>query len=156
MQAGVNHPISADPFSRISQQRRFGGERFVLLLGASGSGKSSLLRAGIIPRLRRNPEQWIIVPPFRPLGRPFDSLASAISEIFEQSGERREWKELQGLVSDGTGEPLAALVRELPFRTHRPEATVLLCIDQLEELFTLSPREEAKRFLGTVRAAAEA
>ena len=140
----------------LSQQRSFGGARFLLVLGASGSGKSSLLRAGIIPRLRRNPEQWIIVPPFRPLGRPFESLASAMSEIFEQSGERREWKELQGLVSDRTGEPLAALVRELPSRMHRPEAAVLLCIDQLEELFTLSPREQAERFLGTVRAAAEA
>src|SRR4029453_6446097 len=48
----------------LSQQRSLGGARFLLVLGASGSGKSSLLRAGIIPRLRRNPDQWIILPPF--------------------------------------------------------------------------------------------
>jgi hypothetical protein len=60
------------------------------------------------------------------------------------------------LVSDGAGEPLAALVRDLQFGMHRPEAAVLLCIDQLEELFTLSAWEEAGRFIGTVRAAAEA
>jgi hypothetical protein len=59
-----------DALDPLSQQRSFGGARFLLVLGASGSGKSSLLRAGIIPRLRRNPDQWIIVPPFRPLGRP--------------------------------------------------------------------------------------
>jgi WD40 repeat protein len=140
----------------LSQQRSFGGARFLLVLGASGSGKSSLLRAGLIPRLRRNPDQWIIVPPLRPLGRPFERLAYAFSASFEKAGERREWNELHRLISDGAGEPLAALARELQFSTRRPEATVLLCIDQLEELFTLSGREEAERFLGIVRAAAEA
>jgi WD40 repeat protein len=145
-----------DGLDTLSQQRSFGGARFLLVLGASGSGKSSLLLAGITPRLRRNPNQWIILSPFRPLGRPFESLAYALSASFEKAGERREWKELHGLISDGAGEPLAALARELQFSMRRPEATVLLCIDQLEELFTLSAREEAERFLGTVRMAAEA
>jgi hypothetical protein len=48
--------------------RRFGREapRFVLFLGASGSGKSSLLRAGLIPRLKKEPANWLPVRPFRP------------------------------------------------------------------------------------------
>jgi WD40 repeat protein len=139
----------------LSQQRTFGGARFLLVLGASGSGKSSLLRAGLIPRLRRNRDQWIIVPPFRPLGRPFESLAYALSGSFEKVGEQREWKKLHGLISDGAGEPLATLARELQFRTRRPEAAVLMCVDQLEELFTLSGPDEAGQFLGLLRGAAE-
>ena len=36
------------------------------LLGASGSVTSSLVRAGMLPRLRREESQWLIVDPFRP------------------------------------------------------------------------------------------
>ena len=37
--------------------------RVLVISGASGSGKSSLLRAGLIPRLRRKPE-WVVISPF--------------------------------------------------------------------------------------------
>ena len=145
-----------DALDALSRQRRFGGSRFMLLLGASGSGKSSLLRAGILPRLCRNPSQWIIVPPFRPLGRPFESLAYVLAASFEQAGEKRDWHELLSLMSAAPpGDALARWARELSFSMHRPEATVLICVDQLEELFTLSGAEEADRFLVMLRRAAE-
>lgn len=40
-----------------------GPGRFVAVVGPSGSGKSSLLRAGVLPRLRRDPERWVVLPP---------------------------------------------------------------------------------------------
>jgi excinuclease UvrABC ATPase subunit len=39
---------------RLNSLRSLGGARLVLFLGASGSGKSSLVRAGLLPRLRRD------------------------------------------------------------------------------------------------------
>ena len=36
--------------------------RFVAIIGPSGSGKSSLLRAGLLPRLARMPERWVVLP----------------------------------------------------------------------------------------------
>ena len=70
--------------------RRQGREAppLVLLLGASGSGKSSLARAGVIPRLRKQPAQWLPVPPFRPQLEPLDELAMSLAAAF-QALERR-------------------------------------------------------------------
>ena len=62
--------------------------RFVLLLGASGSGKSSLARAGVIPRLNKQPAAWLPVPPFRPQEDPLEELAVALSTAFEKPGLR--------------------------------------------------------------------
>jgi len=140
----------------LEQQRRFGGARFMLLLGASGSGKSSLLRAGIVPRLRRNPDQWIVVRPFRPLGRPFENLAYVIADSFQEAGRSRDWKSLSDTMGAArAGAALAELANELRLDMKRPNATVLLVIDQLEELFALTGTEDTQRFLETLRAAAE-
>ena len=145
-----------DALDALSRQRRFGGARFMLLLGASGSGKSSLLRAGILPRLRRNPSRWIIVRPFRALGRPFESLAYALAASCEEMGQPRDWRELHTLLAAApSGDALAQFARELSFSMKVPEATVLICVDQLEELFTLSGSDEADRFLAMLRHAAE-
>ena len=38
---------------RLDARRAQGGAKLIALLGSSGSGKSSLLRAGVIPRLKR-------------------------------------------------------------------------------------------------------
>lgn len=56
-----------------------GAPGLIMVLGASGSGKSSLARAGILPRLRREPKHWVIVDPFRPGRDPFAELAQSLS-----------------------------------------------------------------------------
>jgi len=139
----------------LNRQRRFGGARFVLVLGASGSGKSSLLRAGLLPRLRRAPAQWLVVPPFRPFGRPIESLAFALAEAFAGTDAARPWQDMLGIV-EKPGAPLARLADQLSFGRRQPEATVLLCIDQFEELLTLSTADEADRFLKLLRESTEA
>src|SRR5262249_50122022 len=137
-----------DGLDTLNQQRRFAGARLVLLLGASGSGKSSLLRAGLIPRLRRNSDQWIIVPPFRPFGRPFENLAYVLAESFGKAGKPREWTSLREMIAGpAAGAALNELANELRFSMQQPAAMVLLAIDQLEELFTLTSPDEAQRFL---------
>ena len=77
--------------------RRQGREaaRFALLLGASGSGKSSLARAGVIPRLKKTPAEWLPVPPFRPQVEPLDELAMALAAAFETQGKPRDWSAIR-------------------------------------------------------------
>src|SRR4051812_4157340 len=56
-----------------------GPGRFVAVIGPSGSGKSSLLHAGLLPRLARSPERWLVVPPLRPGGQPTTALAGCLT-----------------------------------------------------------------------------
>ena len=57
-----------------------------VVLGPSGSGKSSLVKAGLIPALvkseeKNNQEEWYVLNPVRPGDAPFDALARAILPI---------------------------------------------------------------------------
>ncbi|MFT5851855.1 MAG: hypothetical protein ACI87J_001830, partial [Colwellia sp.] len=51
---------------RLDARRAQGGSKLIALLGSSGSGKSSLLRAGVIPRLKRAGRNWVVLPTMRP------------------------------------------------------------------------------------------
>jgi WD40 repeat protein len=66
-----------------------GSPGLIMVLGASGSGKSSLVRAGIVPRLRRQPERWIVVDPVRPGVDPFAELATALERTYAQVAAAR-------------------------------------------------------------------
>ena len=59
-----------------------GAPNLIMVLGASGSGKSSLVRAGVLPRLRLRKEEWLIVDPFRPGTNPLKALAVAFGKAF--------------------------------------------------------------------------
>jgi formylglycine-generating enzyme required for sulfatase activity len=112
---------------------------FLLLLGASGYGKSSLVRAGVVTRLQHDRERgWLVLPPFTPGDEPFAELAEAVSAA---GGEYND--------SDPLGS-LQALRR-------RSKAPVLLVIDQFEELLNGAPGAEGQpaegeRFLAFLEA----
>jgi formylglycine-generating enzyme required for sulfatase activity len=99
---------------------------FLLLLGASGYGKSSLVRAGVVPRLRADRGRgWQVLQPFTPGGDPFAALETAMDEA--------------GWAIDGF-DPLRALQR---IRSQK-KAPVVLVIDQFEELLSAGPEEDAQ------------
>ena len=56
--------------------QRVGGARFLAIIGASGSGKSSILRAGLIPALRKDGDTRILL--MTPTSHPLEELASAL------------------------------------------------------------------------------
>lgn len=89
---------------------------FLLLLGASGYGKSSLVRAGVVPRLRAERDRpWLVLTPFSPGGQPFAALQNSLAEL------------------DGVG-PAADPLRQLQRLHSARQRPVLLVIDQFEEL----------------------
>jgi len=143
------------------RNRGRGAPKFALLLGASGSGKSSLARAGLIPRLKKSPTDWLPLNPFRPQDNPIDELALAISATFKSFGLSRGWREIQQTLNAAAnqespdGRVLIDLARELSIAAEQPDATVLITIDQAEELFGYSDHEAAGKFLRLLRAALE-
>ncbi|MEM6401636.1 MAG: caspase family protein, partial [Cyanobacteria bacterium P01_D01_bin.116] len=55
---------------------RFKQPWLMIVTGASGAGKSSLVKAGLIPRLRK--DRWYIIKPLRPGKSPFTAVAAAL------------------------------------------------------------------------------
>jgi formylglycine-generating enzyme required for sulfatase activity len=128
--------------------------RFLTVVGMSGSGKSSLVMAGLIPRLRQGvvdgtPWRDLIFTPTRPGGDPFGSLAEALKQALGTTGEPA-----RGLVARLRDEPgvLGGKAAELLADTS-PGAELVLVVDQLEELFTRIEEADRDAFLGLLSAA---
>ena len=116
-------------------RRRQSREAVLTVLGGSGYGKSSIVRAGVIPRLRRDP-QWLVIEPFRPGREPIQELAAGLIRTFD-----RDTDEMQDLVAELEGTSIPEVLARLRRTSHTPEATPLLVVDQFEELLsTDNPR----------------
>ena len=115
---------------------------FVLVAGASGAGKSSLVRAGVVPRVERGAlgagATWRVVV-LTPGGGPLDALAQAVAPVLElqQADVRRELARSSSWLAD---ELRAARTR------------LLVVIDQLEEIWTLAPPGDRDVFFEIVAA----
>ena len=136
----------------LNRAHRFGHPRLVLILGASGSGKSSVLRAGIVPQLRRDREQWLVIEPFRPGPRPHQELAASLATAFRSFGGEVPYQVLEDRLQDaGHPEPSSALstvLTELRLRSPHRRAKSVVIVDQFEELLGYEQTEHAaNRFL---------
>lgn len=121
----------------LAQMRRYGGERLLVVVGASGSGKSSLVRAGVLPRIARMPD-WRVLAPMRPLRQPDEELARLLP---------------QGQPAPAATPAALGAALASAFAAEPGQPAVLLVVDQLEELVTTSTPEAAARFVQALRAA---
>ncbi|HYC66164.1 MAG TPA: TIR domain-containing protein [Reyranellaceae bacterium] len=130
---------------RLNARRTQGGANLVVLLGASGSGKSSLLRAGVLPRLRRDKGNWIVLPALRPQLQPLDEIAGLLAQAHGSAADWRAWRDR--LAGPDARTVLLELARDLRQSAGKPEAQILIPIDQAEELFSVSDPAQAAAVL---------
>lgn len=118
--------------------RRERDAALMMVIGASGSGKSSLVRAGILPRMKRDTEEWIVLDPFRPGQDPYRELANSIANLFEAYAETKSRSEMLHALQVAPVEALGNFLADLCILTKKNEAILLICIDQFEELLEVS------------------
>ena len=119
----------------------------VSVIGASGSGKSSLLFAGLIPQMRSQRQRLVIAA--RPGNDPFRAAAAAIVPMLcREKNDVERLFEINAM-SEGLRNGTLRLVELIEATQHTaPEHSLLVLFDQLEELYTLC-RDDAlrRRFL---------
>ena len=122
--------------------------RLVAVVGPSGSGKSSLVRAGLIPAIRSGAvdgsETWLISDMF-PGTHPFDELVTALDRV--------ALTPTKGLLDELTNDE-GGLLRVVKQILPDPDSELLLVIDQFEELFSMVTDLEVRRFFLDALAAA--
>src|SRR6516165_4358627 len=97
--AALFYGRSGEIAQALEELRKVRAERDLrpfVILGASGAGKSSLLRAGIIPRLRREAPAWLPLRAFRPGADPLLNFAEAVARTFADFGPT----EAHGVIRD--------------------------------------------------------
>jgi WD40 repeat protein/serine/threonine protein kinase len=139
-----------------------GHPRLLAVLGPSGSGKSSIVMAGLIPRLQKRARNvggelasapgWVYLPPIVPGKHPVESLLLAITPFFPNKSSLA----LRQTIEDEAGRGLSLLAAQLVKEAHRGgssaevgggplRSSVVLIVDQFEELFTQTTSEEERR-----------
>jgi formylglycine-generating enzyme required for sulfatase activity len=151
-----------DVLDRLRGLRAASPPRLLVILAASGAGKSSLLRAGLWPRLARDDRQFLLLPIIRP-GRLAISgetgLLHAMEAAFRSANLSVARADLREAIEEGGARLrglLSQLVREAPQEAAdggvAPKAcTLVLGIDQGEELFLAEGQVEAETFLRLLR-----
>ncbi len=108
------------------------------VIGPSGVGKSSFVRAGVVPALRSSGERWEAIV-LRPGRQPLHSMATILQPLTTtQLSIHDKMIEHDEMVARLRHEPgyLGAVLRSRAGQRH---TKILLFVDQLEELYTLVP-----------------
>ncbi len=110
----------------------------ILLLGASGSGKSSVVRAGLIPWLLQTRGSQLVHLMFTPDADPFESFYGSLLSKYRQSEAQ--------IAREAKTDTLTQVVKRLK----QPESYWLILIDQFEELFTTTVSQKRTQFIASL------
>ncbi|MBI5566577.1 MAG: WD40 repeat domain-containing protein [Chloroflexi bacterium] len=145
--------VGLDTFTEDDADRFFGREaaaaelvariqasRAVVIAGPSGSGKSSLVRAGLIPALRKGAapgsDRWLYTT-LTPGRKPLESLALAMSRL-AKSPDAGEHLRRYAARADALHQVIESIL------TDAPDQCAVVFVDQFEEIFTQTAAEDER------------
>ena len=122
--------------------------RFVAVVGTSGSGKSSLVRAGLLPALRNGfiaaGSDWRVAL-FRPINTPINNLAAALFDcgIFPANGPAKPTERLR-FIEETLRRSSLGLIEAVRLADLSRFENLLIVVDQFEELYRFEPSSEVE------------
>jgi Novel STAND NTPase 1 len=129
---------------------RLGQQRLLAVVGPSGSGKSSVMRAGLLPAIQGgalpDSESWRYLPPIVPGSDPLASLSHALRTENQEPGTNDSASILGSAVPSsavpssavpGSAVPSSAVPSSAVPGSAVPGSPLVLVVDQFEEVFTL-------------------
>ena len=148
---------------RLRGLREASPPRLLVILGASGAGKSSFLRAGVLPRLARDDQHFLCLPIIRPERAAVNGetgLVASLSGVLVPAGVARTRREVRNAVKGGI-EALQPLLDKYTKHVQvqafdntigvSKPPTLVLPIDQAEELFMSEGAQEGLGLLSLLR-----
>ncbi|MGO9134738.1 MAG: TIR domain-containing protein [Methylovirgula sp.] len=155
---GRDAPI-VEALDRLRGLREAAAPRFLAILGASGAGKSSFLRAGLLPRLTRDDVNFLPLPPIRPERAALTGETGLLGTL-EKLFPHRARAELRAAILAGASgvRPLLAERAGAAFAQTLTDAQqggrpplIVFSVDQAEELFRSEGMEESMALLALLR-----
>jgi formylglycine-generating enzyme required for sulfatase activity len=158
---GRDAPV-VEALDRLRGLREATPPRLLVILGASGSGKSSFMRAGLLPRLARDDRYFLPLPIIRPERAVIsgeNGLLGTLEEAFRAARVAISRADLREAFNAGATklQPLLQLLAEKATLAAFGQEigpkppTLVLPIDQGEELFLAEGQDETRAFLALLR-----
>ena len=117
-------------------------EQFLAVVGSSGCGKSSMVRAGLIPMLLggflvQDRDKWSIVR-MKPGDAPMANLAAGLAAIRDDTPASEDAAAIEAIIREDNVQGLVEFVK----RQLQPNENVLILVDQFEEIFAYRQNED--------------
>lgn len=134
----------------VLRRMRAGSARSMLvILGASGAGKSSFLKAGLLARLKRDEENFLVLPVIRPERAALSGARGLAASLVCDPAGLNDTPDFARLFA-GLREPIVERLRRVAESTGQTFAarppTIVMPMDQAEELFAAENTEAARVF----------
>ena len=147
-----------DALDRLRGLREGAAPRLLSVLGASGSGKSSFMRAGLLPRLARDDRHFLVLPVIRPQAAAITGESGLIESLlgaFRAQQQKVTKARIRSAIADG-GDEVGKLLEELVQKVHEGQVdsdvkgarppSIIIPVDQAEELYIVQANKEAEAF----------
>lgn len=129
---------------KLNAMKNRNAPKLLNIVAASGMGKSSFLKAGVIPHIKRSyGERWIVLPILRPTKRPLYEFTKLLAYFLKQESKYKAIYE--SLKTENYQEFIDDIITQIEFIS--PRSSILLPVDQAEEFYSIEENSGERKQL---------